>query len=67
MLQRRVEERSVALLHIQQVQDLVCPLGTRLTSYVLKTRITIKKITLEIKDIPRGVHYHAQGLRLEPF
>jgi hypothetical protein len=20
-----------------------------------------------IRDIPRGVHYHAQGLRLEPF
>jgi hypothetical protein len=35
----------------------VCLLGTRLTSYTLKTRITIKKITLEIwqADIVGGV------------
>jgi hypothetical protein len=35
---RREEECSVAHLQIQQVQGLVCPQGTRLTSYNLRTK-----------------------------
>jgi hypothetical protein len=35
---RREEERSAAHLQIQQAQGLVCPQGTRLTRYTLRTK-----------------------------
>jgi hypothetical protein len=35
---RRVEEGSVVLFHIEQVQCLLCLLGLKLTNYSLKTK-----------------------------
>jgi hypothetical protein len=42
----------------------VCQQGTRLTSYILKLRITIKKITLEsVRQIVRQKPAKASGFR----